>query len=666
MVQKLKALPKERGIKIHDSHAWGVCQFHRVSSGARESTPSFFINLKNNGKHKAGTGHCYACLHPEEEIRTQRGLVPIKNIKKGDSVYDHKGNSQLILKLIKKPRLTKIIEFTTYRNNCPTKVTTDHEMLIFKNGFIKTVLAKNVKKGDYFVFPVSVEEKNIKEFDTSHFIYMNRLGPTKNRVRIRKLPLTKEFMWFYGMYLANGSFIRGSFRITLNYKGKEKEITRIKNCIEKLNLKYKVDYRPKKQVVEIICCSTDMTNIFNSIFGKGCANKRIPEWMLSLPVSKLKHLFLGVMQDGNGIDTVRLTSKNIMYSMLHIAHRLKKQVYFYYNPPYVGKDMIVRKSTWMLSTKNLDASDKRNNARRIIYKKINGVDYALIPIKDIKQSSKQPKYVYDITVKNSHTFLTRFFAVHNCGKHLTDFYTILDPTKDRESAKYEDNGDYYAEEIFDENYRRLLEEPEERSSFYPNAIPWLPVEDWRGIKGKLLNKIGAGIIYDHDNDTTMAYLPCKVNGVEVGGIRANIVKKGKRNYFNTKGSWTADKGLFPLDYTLKLINRRNLKTLVLVEGPRDALRCLQYGIPAAAILGCGNWNDIKADIVLMTGVERLITAMDGDKAGKRATKKVFASLKSELTVRNFDFSKFESIEESKRDPGGCPTWVLKKLKQKIY
>lgn len=247
-----------------------------------------------------------------------------------------------------------------------------------------------------------------------------------------------------------------------------------------------------------------------------------------------------------------------------------------------------------------------------------------------------------------------------CTKYVSDFRIICDPALEGTHAGVEDDADVRVEPLFDEKTNAILAD-EDIVIKLPNAIPWNASEAWRTINGKLLKHIGAKLIFEEEFQNLMAYLPCMVNGKHVGGVRANLVKRGKRNYFNIPGTWVKETGLFPYDTTAKIIKKMKWKTIVIVEGPRDALRCLQKGIPAVAILGTGNWSELKSDLIVNLGVEQVITALDGDKAGLRTTKKVYQSFKGELDVYNFDFRKYGQD----LDPGNMPKKVTARLRSYI-
>jgi 5S rRNA maturation endonuclease (ribonuclease M5) len=263
-----------------------------------------------------------------------------------------------------------------------------------------------------------------------------------------------------------------------------------------------------------------------------------------------------------------------------------------------------------------------------------------------------------------------------CGKSVKDFEAVLDPNwTPEEKPDLYDEDDGSVERLHNTYSDRLLLGDDKPPYDLRAAMEWDPQEDWRGIPGKLMVALGAKMVFDPKMKILMAYLPCMVNGGHVGGVRARLEKrKGSLSYINVEGEWTKDYGLFPYDLTRRLIKKKGLDCVVPVEGPRDALNSLRYGIPALAILGSQNWSDTKAELIYNLGVKRVISAFDPDKAGRLATQKLYASLGDELDVRRFGFEKYmaqieketgKPLQES-LDPGNMPLFVAEKLRAAVY
>ena len=205
---------------------------------------------------------------------------------------------------------------------------------------------------------------------------------------------------------------------------------------------------------------------------------------------------------------------------------------------------------------------------------------------------------------------------------------------------------------------------------------------WRGIKTDLLIKIGCKICRIQYNDGNLSnerfiYLPVRVDGKTVGYTKGRMHKvEGQPSYINLRGSWVKTHGLFPFDYAIQLMTET--KTIVLVEGQRDALRLLSEGIPALCIMGTQSFSESKARLLAMHDVRRCIIFMDGDDAGKEGTLKVYKTLSKFLeckvlklwAMKGSPYAKAKNSAEAKAlglelwDPGNCPQWIINTIKER--
>jgi len=241
----------------------------------------------------------------------------------------------------------------------------------------------------------------------------------------------------------------------------------------------------------------------------------------------------------------------------------------------------------------------------------------------------------------------------------------------------------YEEEFFDENDAPSIAD----LKFYPlqgkRAESLGVAKEWRGFSSEFLAEfIEAKLSYHVDRDRYYVFLPVYIKGVLEGFINAQLFKpktKDVPSYLNAPGIWSLKKGLFPFDSAIKLMKSKGLKSVVLVEGPRDALRLLRKGIPAMAILGTHSWSSTKSRCLEFSGVERLILMMDGDAAGKAATtllktgvdsygnKQDFKPLPQMFDIKTIKLWTLddEQGEEGKFDPGNCPEWVLDSIEESL-
>jgi len=210
---------------------------------------------------------------------------------------------------------------------------------------------------------------------------------------------------------------------------------------------------------------------------------------------------------------------------------------------------------------------------------------------------------------------------------------------------------------------------------------------WRQIKTNFLVSLGCKkvrVLYDGFRPgPVMLYFPVMIKGEERGYIRARLKKvDGKPSYLNKSGGWSKDYGLFLYDQAVALMHEKGIKTLVLVEGPRDALRLMSLGIPAIAILGTQSWSKRKSRMIELTGARRVVLCMDGDDAGLAAIELIKPLLVDYVRVRTFSLTgpdspywRYRNEDEPTKamkaagsegwDPGNMPLKKVKELKALI-
>lgn len=201
------------------------------------------------------------------------------------------------------------------------------------------------------------------------------------------------------------------------------------------------------------------------------------------------------------------------------------------------------------------------------------------------------------------------------------------------------------------------------------AIPWPKDKEWRGYKGKLITKLGGMYYNDMRKDELMLVFPVYINGKLKGAVRALLKKVEKRaSYLTTEGNWVKAHGLFGYDVAKALIRKYGLKKIVLVEGPRDALRLLSKGIPACAILGTKNFSEKKAMYLTSLGVDEILVLPDNDRAGlemRDLVKKIVGDL-CKTTYLKLPRDKDKTGKLIKLDPDNAPKEIIREIKKMVY
>lgn len=220
--------------------------------------------------------------------------------------------------------------------------------------------------------------------------------------------------------------------------------------------------------------------------------------------------------------------------------------------------------------------------------------------------------------------------------------------------------------LYPENYKNVFsDDPEsikeisyDLYSLSDSNLKKITNEDtWRGYDSKFLRSVGARAMVDAYGNKWV-YLPVTINDELKGYIKARPTKVPKKpSYLNKPGAWSKKWGLFPFDKSVSLHG----KSMVIVEGPRDALRLIREEIPAVAILGTNSWTEFKANLLDRAGIENLILCLDGDEAGRIASKEIKKSVGSLFNIVDFELYNIEG----EFDPGNMPKVLVRHLRKMI-
>lgn len=250
-----------------------------------------------------------------------------------------------------------------------------------------------------------------------------------------------------------------------------------------------------------------------------------------------------------------------------------------------------------------------------------------------------------------------------CGAHYKSWHKFVTRILGAEHAThYAQDDDPVFDDIIGDLRSDLMEDGQDKlQSLIKNAIAWGD-EEWRGIPAHTMRALGAVFTMNLElkHADVQAFLPAYVQGDLVGGVFANLEKKGRNNYFNSDFTDWVGTTLFPFDTVAYMLKKKKLSHVVLVEGPRDALRFISYGIPALAILGTGHaGNEEKYSSLASLPIKHVVLAFDSDDAGRAAKRKAKELLKGEYKVLSFSFREGE-------DPGNCPKGHIKALIRACY
>jgi len=439
----------------------------------------------------------WTCLTPETLIRTNIGYFPIKDIKISDSVISHKGKEKKVTGVMSREineeiyniktnygyniRITDNHPILIYRpENCEyynyrkcselcSAKDCDKRNIKVKTNWIR---AREVKEKDFVIIPkynhtikdiISIKITDILkgyETDDSDNLYRvyeqninhkNQYKKSKDNNKVTKqfhrkrekfkntIPLNEEILKLFGYWIAEGCYDNFSLHI------KEKEYR--EDIISIVKKYFNLDYyskhgknfdTPTKSVekgngVGFTFCNATFGKLMQTLFGKGCWNKKIPDEFLGLPKNKLLSLLKGMIR-GDGSETF----DSIGYSS--VSEKLIWQI----NEIYLRLGYIPR-----IGNNCIDVSGKQKRESKelcnikyddiMISKKIEKLrernqlffeddkNY-YIPITKITKETYNGR-VYNISVEKDESYIANNITVHNCTKFNKETFTNAGVTK---------------------------------------------------------------------------------------------------------------------------------------------------------------------------------------------------------------------------------------------
>jgi len=313
---------------------------------------------------------------------------PIVQLSKGEVVFTHLGNREIISKTFKRIWNGTTLKFEVFGIHQNLEVTKEHPLL-FTLGYDQKKEfkeASRIKKG-YLAIPTLenvVFDKTIYHFEKE-----------------------KDFLWVLGIYLAEGSLDRAEVNFTLSKQEKDKAL-KIKDIMEKYGGKvYIRESNCRPSVLDIKLFGEYWRKIFKELGGEYCDRKKINSRLMFLSPKLQLEIFKG-WKDGDGyFDKKRnrtiivTTSENLLWQMYHILLRNKIRANM-----QKRKDREGRKDAYQLEIANNKTRDYRGFFRG---------DYYFSRIRKIERGPcSSGRQVYNLEVGDDNSYIAYSVAAHNC------------------------------------------------------------------------------------------------------------------------------------------------------------------------------------------------------------------------------------------------------------
>ena len=422
--------------------------------------PHNYGKMKNpDGVGKVGNP---VCLTPHQNIHINNDLQEIKELSSKEKALSHNGKYNKILKLTNRFYRQKVLVIKNKLGKI--QLTPDHLILAVKlpkgDRYLRTknkrelssawFHAMELKKGDIALYPILKEERDLK------YLQMDIPKPKwdfKSKGIPDRIPLNSDLLRIFGYFLAEGSvqdkpsktFISFALNISEN-----EIIGDIKKISKKLfDLDVSIKKIPERKTAIVNLYSARLARFFKKLFNSGAENKKIPDFIMNLPVMKQRHLIYGLWK-GDGYVNLNREAPRGGYST--ISYKLAQQIKMLLLRQKIAPSIYLDKERQVKGVKHKKSYrihiGQRDSLMKLCsilnlkyipksYPSVDSwfdIDYFYTPITNVKKENYNGK-VYNLEVPKSHSFTSEAFCLHNCGDVMWLYIKVDKDKKGREIIK---------------------------------------------------------------------------------------------------------------------------------------------------------------------------------------------------------------------------------------
>jgi hypothetical protein len=222
----------------------------------------------------------FTCHPSGTMVHTARGLVPIEYVVPGDLVTTHLGRERAVTELLAFG-YTGALHRIRRDYGPELEATSDHPILIERNGERRWTHACEVQPGDYLLEPVPIltghlEKKVVWTWDRPARTSRRGIEASGDH----SVFATSALMRLLGYYLAEGSCSKGSVQFAFHEAEREYQDDVIDSFGEVFH--GRAVLRPPvtgSRVRTVGCNGVIAVSFFGENGGRGAANKRFPSWV---------------------------------------------------------------------------------------------------------------------------------------------------------------------------------------------------------------------------------------------------------------------------------------------------------------------------------------------------------------------------------------------------
>ncbi len=345
----------------------------------------------------------FRCITGWTPIYTyKKGLISVKDVKKGDLVLTHKGRFKKVIalnkrKIDKKERLFRIQSFLGNE----FRISEGHKVLVYRGGKLKWIYSQNLKKGESVAFPfprfIIKEKPPIKKL---------KLKDTSNYTKTINISL--DFFRFLGYWIGDGftNEYHNTERVGIVFNKEHKiRIKKYTNIIKKSLQIDKISQSKQRGMTSVYWRDKPLRIWLSTYFRRDWKGKMLPSWFFNITKKQFLAFLEGWIDSDGHTDSKGRTS---------ITTKEKDLAMF--------AQLIALKQGIVIAVKRIRIHGK-NYYRLVLlksqkhYRKIQDhVVVRLLKYEEVKRPDPRTS-LYNLHVKGDNSYCTTLFALHNCQIH---------------------------------------------------------------------------------------------------------------------------------------------------------------------------------------------------------------------------------------------------------
>ena len=332
----------------------------------------------------------------------KKGLLSVKDIKKGDFVLSHKGNFKEVIainkrKIDKKERLFLIQSFLGNE----FRISEGHSILVKRNERLKWIRSEELTKTEKVAFP-------LPKFKIKYIPPKNNLILKDSSNYSKTIRMSLDFYRLVGYWIGDGftNEHHHTERVGIVFNKKHKKrIEKYVNIVKNVLKIEKITQSRQRGMMSVYWRDKPLRIWLSTFFRREWKGKMLPDWFYNISKAQFSAFLEGwIDSDGHtdAIGRTSITTKERDLAMLAQLLGFKHKV--------------------MIALKKFRIKEK-TYYKLIILKsekhyKIEG-DYVivkLLKLYEIKRPDPR-RSLYNLQVKDDKSYCTTLFALHNCQIH---------------------------------------------------------------------------------------------------------------------------------------------------------------------------------------------------------------------------------------------------------